>query len=137
MAPHGSRPGGLTASEPRILIPLEPILNHYGVELQGSRWGEQQCCCPIHGERRPSMRVNLEKGVFFCHSCGAGGTAVHLIMAMESVNREDALKRATRIFGDLGISVPAGSSGKYRRPGVLDEEGYRPRGRRYVPPGRR
>lgn len=29
--------------------------------------------CPFHQERTPSLSINLEKGVFHCFGCGAGG----------------------------------------------------------------
>ncbi|MGA4942122.1 CHC2 zinc finger domain-containing protein [Streptomyces cinereoruber] len=83
------------------------------------------------------MRVNVEKGLFFCHSCGAKGSAIHLIQAMENCDRADALERATSILRDSGLDVPARSRGRYQRPGVSDEPGLQPAGRRYVPPGRR
>lgn len=29
--------------------------------------------CPLHEDRRPSLSLSLEKGVWYCHSCGKGG----------------------------------------------------------------
>ncbi|MFC8490699.1 CHC2 zinc finger domain-containing protein [Streptomyces sp. NPDC057235] len=114
--------------------PLGPVLLHYGIELNAGRWGEETICCPIHGDRRPSMRVNVEKGLFHCHACGAGGTAINLIQAMESCDREDAQQRAEQICKDAGVTVSRPGRGRYTRPG----EGAAPAsGRKYVPPGRR
>ncbi|WP_410088769.1 CHC2 zinc finger domain-containing protein [Streptomyces sp. t39] len=119
------------------LIPLAPVLEHYGVELNAGRWGEEQVCCPVHGERRASMRVNAEKGVAFCHACDFKGTALHLIMAMEGCDRADALSRAEKILRASGIDLPTRPRGRYQRPGVSGEPGARPNSRKYVPPGRR
>lgn len=37
---------------------------------QGNEWAVK---CPIHGERNASMRINVDKGVWFCHGCKARG----------------------------------------------------------------
>ena len=29
--------------------------------------------CPLHEDRRPSLSLNLTKGVWWCHACGKGG----------------------------------------------------------------
>jgi DNA primase len=80
------------------------------------------------------MRVNVEKGVFHCHACGAGGSAIQLIQAMENCDREDAEQRAEQICKDAGVAVNRLRTGRYQRPG----EGVSSTpGRRYVPPGRR
>ncbi|WP_437071917.1 CHC2 zinc finger domain-containing protein [Streptomyces sp. enrichment culture] len=119
------------------LIPLAPILAHYGVDLNEGRWGNELVCCPIHGERRASMSVSVEKGVFHCFACGAGGTAVTLVQMMESCDRADAQRRAEEILRASGIDVRERSRGRYQRPGVSGEPGARAQRSRYVPPGRR
>lgn len=118
-----------------VLIPLLPALEHYGVELRGSsRFGEQTALCPVHGESRPSLRVNVEKGVLYCQACEFKGTALHLIMAMESCGKAEALTRLEAMCKAAGVEMKQSTSRRYRRPG----EG-RPAasGRKYVPPGRR
>lgn len=39
---------------------------------------EYSVLCPFHDERRASMRINVDKGVFFCHGCHAKGGMVAL-----------------------------------------------------------
>ena len=29
--------------------------------------------CPFHGDRNPSLSLNLSKGLWKCHSCGKAG----------------------------------------------------------------
>src|SRR3954468_21770526 len=92
---------------------LGPVLEHYGVELRGSsRWGERDALCPIHGERRPSLRVNLEKGLFFCNACEARGTAIDLIRLMEGCDRATAVARAEALARAAGVPVREGSGGR-------------------------
>lgn len=56
------------------------VERHFGVRVRGS---EAEVCCPIHGERNASMRINVDKGVFFCHGCSAKGSLVKLAKAMK------------------------------------------------------
>ena len=106
------------------------------MELSGSRWGEQDVLCCVHGERQASMRVNVEKGLFFCHACQAKGTVIDLIRAMESCTRQEAEERAEKLAQAAGVALlqrPGRS--RYQRPGT--EGAPQAAGRRYVPPGRR
>jgi len=96
-------------------------------------YGEVTSLCPIHGEHRPSLRVNLEKGLFFCNACQAKGTAIDLVMAMESCPREEARDRAEKLAVTAGVAI-ARPVGRYQRPGEVRAQTS---GRRYVPPGRR
>jgi hypothetical protein len=42
------------------------------LELKGSGvW--RDALCPLHGDKTPSLRVNIEKGAFCCMACGAKG----------------------------------------------------------------
>lgn len=57
-------------------VNIQFVEAHLDVE---SRQGvEYNVRCPIHGERHASMRINVEKGVFFCHGCKASGGMVRL-----------------------------------------------------------
>lgn len=105
------------------------------MELHGSRWGEQQVLCPVHGERRPSLRVNLDKGLMFCHACSFKGNALNLVMAMESTDRAAASKTLDDILKAAGVELAPRARSRYQRP----SEGRTQQitGRRYVPPGKR
>lgn len=56
---------------------LLPTPSHYfehiaQVQLKGSgTWRDG--LCPIHGDKTPSLRVNIDKGAFACMACGAKG----------------------------------------------------------------
>lgn len=56
---------------------MTPEVNVQFVEahlrVESRQGSEYNVCCPIHGERHASMRINIEKGVFFCHGCKAKG----------------------------------------------------------------
>lgn len=134
MGAYGPR-SGRDAPSDRGVVPIAPVLEHYGVDLRGgSRFGEQVTLCPVHGERRPSLSVNTEKGVAFCFACGFKGTAVHLVMAMESCDKAEALKRLEPILRNAGVEMKQSVRSRYQRPG---EGRTAAPGRIYVPPGRR
>jgi DNA primase len=90
-------------------------------------------CC-VHRERRPSLTVNVEKGVAYCFACDFKGTAIHLVMAMESCNKTEALERLEVILRAAGHDMKQSVRGRYQRP---SEGRTAAPGRRYVPPGRR
>lgn len=60
-------------------INREWVSQHFGKTNRGS---EMEVRCPIHGEKNASMRINVDKGVFYCHGCGARGSLVRLAKEM-------------------------------------------------------
>ena len=46
-------------------------LNRRGVELVG--------LCPLHDDHTPSLRVNVDRQVWFCDACGTGGDVFTLV----------------------------------------------------------
>lgn len=135
MASYGPGSGRSRAAAQGPVVPLGPVLEHYGVALKGDRYEEQVHCC-VHGETRPSLTVNVEKGVAFCFACNFKGNAIHLVMAMESCDREAAEAKVEKILRSAGVETRRVNSGRYQRPDARGEA--RPSGgRKYVPPGRR
>ena len=50
----------------------------FGAHLKGIKWrtaGEGSAKCPFHEDRKASLAVNRESGLWFCHACNFGGTA--------------------------------------------------------------
>ena len=64
--------------------------------------------CPFHNEKTPSFNVVEDKGFYHCFGCGAHGTAIDFVMAVEGLTFGDALdmhlgsnkKRSARTLGD-------------------------------------
>ena len=46
---------------------------------------------PCHNDRHPSLRVNADKGVWYCDPCATGGDIVRFIQVAEKVSFKDAL----------------------------------------------
>ena len=75
-------------------VTLESVLRHYQVKLRRSGKGQYRGCCPIHrGDGRDAFHVNLGRNVFHCFSCGAGGTVLDFVAAMEGCSLFAAAQR--------------------------------------------
>jgi len=72
-------------------VALESVLWHYQVKLRRSGKDQYRGCCPIHGgDGRDAFHVNLARNIFHCFSCGAGGTALDFVAAMEGCSLFEA-----------------------------------------------
>ena len=94
-------------------VRLEWVLAHYGITaLRRSRRDQYRGRCPIHGgEGRDAFHVNLAKQVFHCFSCGAGGSVLDLVAALEGCGlREAALRLASWHGMPLGLGQAAPKS---------------------------
>jgi len=67
------------------------VLEREGVELKRrgkDLWG----CCPLHKERTPSFKVNVERQKFYCFGCHRYGDVIDFVMLLHDVDFEGALK---------------------------------------------
>ncbi len=90
-------------------VPLAPLLHRYQVKLRRSGPDQYRGCCPIHGgQGRDAFHANLSKNVFHCFACGAGGTVLDFVAAMDRCSlREAALKLACAIGPIAPTTAPA------------------------------
>ena len=47
---------------------------------------------PCHNDRSPSLRVNVDKQLWYCDPCAAGGDVVRYIQIAERVSFKEAIK---------------------------------------------
>ena len=69
---------------------------YYGAELTDlkKRKKEGTACCPFHDDNKPSLSVNLETGVFYCHACGeTGPDIIDFCQKKYSLNFQNALNQ--------------------------------------------
>lgn len=50
-------------------------------------------CCPFHHDTNPSFNINLNSGLFKCHSCGMSGNLTQFVAEMEGISRKEAFAR--------------------------------------------
>jgi len=59
--------------------------------------------CPFHPDKKPSMNVNSDLGIFKCFSCGKGGNAFHYVMNKFGLSFPEAI----RMLADrAGVPLP-------------------------------
>ena len=82
-------------AEIKSRVALDHLLRHDRVEgLRGSGRQQVRGRCPIHqGQGTEAFHANLERNVFHCFACGAGGNVLDFVAAMERCSvREAALR---------------------------------------------
>ena len=63
--------------------------------------------CPFHQDKKPSMSVSPQKGIYKCFSCGASGDAIKFIQDYEHKDFREVIQELAEEFG---IELPASSS---------------------------
>ena len=63
-----------------------------GIKLKGTgAW--RDAICPFHPDKKPSLRINVERGAYRCMSCGArGGDVLAFHMHLYSLSFVEACK---------------------------------------------
>jgi DNA primase len=85
-------------------VGLAAVLRRYHILLRRSGRDQYRGTCPIHrGEGRDAFHVNLSRNLFHCFSCGAGGSVLDFVAAMEGCTLREA---ARKLAGD-GTAGPA------------------------------
>lgn len=79
---------GMRIDEAIVASALGTVLDYYNVSL--GRGYEAPIRCPSHDDSHASASANISKGVWHCHACGAGGNALHVIMAKELCTLDEA-----------------------------------------------
>ena len=78
-------------------------------ELYGLRPDRRgMVCCPFHGDKHPSMKVDAR---FHCFACGADGDVIDFAARLHGLSKWDA---ARRVAGELNLSVASGDSSPSR-----------------------
>ena len=82
-------------AEIKSRVTLAQVLCSYQVDwLRRSGLGQYRGRCPIHrGQGTEAFHAHLERGVFHCFACGAGGNVLDLVAAMEGCSIRDAALR--------------------------------------------
>jgi DNA primase len=82
-------------------VGLAPVLRRYQVSLRRSGRDQYRGLCPIHrGEGRDAFHANLSRNIFHCFSCGAGGTVLDFVAAMEGCTLREA---ARQLAGETAV----------------------------------
>lgn len=81
-----------------------------GFKLSGRK--EALLLCPFHGDKVPSLSINLTTGLYFCHACGEKGNAIQFLMKKEGLDFKAALQRIKLDEGIIDTETPSKSTAK-------------------------
>lgn len=91
------------------MIDYEYIKAHHDIREVLSRYGvlcpdrdHFRVPCPVHVGTDRNMSVDGRRGVFYCFVCGAKGTVIDLVAAMDGITTQEA---ATKLSDGLGGHV--------------------------------
>ena len=82
------------------MIPIGPILEHYGWTVPHERPGNVNVKCGEHDDKRASASINFEKGLVKCHGCEFAGDAIKVVMLKEGMEYGEAKRFAAGIAGE-------------------------------------
>lgn len=71
-------------------------------------------CCPLHGEKTPSMKVNEKKNFFKCFGCGESGDAIGYLQKLYAYDFITAVEEVAKI-GGIEIEVSQDFREKYKK----------------------
>lgn len=76
---------------------IRQVLEHYDAAFTNDK-----CCCPIHGEKTPSLQLYEDTESWYCFGeCGEGGDAATFIMRKEDCRFPVAVSIYQEITGDM------------------------------------
>lgn len=67
---------------------LEVISETVELKKRGADWWG---CCPFHGEKTPSFKVNPNLQLWYCFGCGEGGNVIDFVMKRDNLTFWDAM----------------------------------------------
>ena len=72
-------------------------------KIGGDEW---QALCPFHADSKPSLSINAQTGLYFCHGCNKKGSFLHFYAKLNGLNdRRDFPKILAGIARDFGIEA--------------------------------
>lgn len=88
-------------------ISVAIIVSYYGGEVKEGKSASVKCC--MHDDSRRSAVINTYDNLYYCHTCGKGGTSIDVVMEKEGLGFKDAAERAAEIVTGGGNSLQSGS----------------------------
>jgi DNA primase len=79
--------------------------------------------CPFHADKNPSLDIDPDKKVYYCRSCGAGGSIVDFVMKKEGFSFVEAVEKLAKQAG-VELVYEAGSGQPDTEKRKHDEELY-------------
>tara|TARA_R110000744_G_C19371770_1_gene563217 strand:- start:65791 stop:67602 length:1812 start_codon:yes stop_codon:yes gene_type:complete len=71
------------------------VLEYFDLDFNGNK-----CCCPLHGEKTPSLQIYEDTDSWHCFGCSEGGDAAEFIIQHEGLRFPAARQLYEQITGD-------------------------------------
>lgn len=79
------------------------------------------CLCPFHNDKNPSMSLNVEKNLYHCFSCKAGGNLIGFVMDYEKLNFAEAVEKIAQ-FANFNLEYEEGDDkNRYENKMILEK----------------
>lgn len=74
------------------------------------------CCCPLHNEKTPSLKMDPATQLWHCFGCGAGGDAFGFVMQADDLSFPEAVRKlADRAHIELSEQSRGGAAPRSKR----------------------
>jgi DNA primase len=91
-------PGWIDFKAVKAAASFEAVLAHYDVAFT-QKGDELTASCPFHEDKKPSFKVNVEKGVFNCFGCNAKGNVLEFVQRMDGGSLVQSARTVAKICG--------------------------------------
>ena len=88
------------AKEIKQMIDTRDVFEKYGFVPNYAGF----VCCPLHGEKTPSLKVYSGNRGWHCFGCGESGDIIDFVMAIFGISFADAMKKLNEDFC-LGLPI--------------------------------
>ena len=79
-------------------VPIVDIIQTYSGVTLTKKGNEYWTCCPLHGEKTPSLSCNPEKNLWHCVGGCGGGSGIDFVMKINGVDFKTAAATIERDF---------------------------------------
>lgn len=96
-------------------VSLIEIMRQYSAKVNSNGSGKYMVSCPFHKdgqEKKPSMSVDEQRGLYYCFTCGEKGNALSLVRAKMNYNFKEAVHYLGSRFGVNTSSFDSKKKGK-------------------------
>lgn len=93
---HTKRSGKRLPVEEARCVNLLELIRGLGLGEPKQVGREYHLRCPFHDDSNPSLRLNPEKGVWYCDPCADGGDGIELYMRVTGDSFREAVQAMTR-----------------------------------------
>jgi hypothetical protein len=101
--------------EAKRLVPVPDLAEKLSGAPGVKRGRELAYICPLHDDHSPSLRVDPDKGVWFCDPCLVGGDAVKLYRLARGYDEREARTAAGMLLMEFGHEVPEPPPAYFRK----------------------